>query len=102
MKNFLKSSLASALATAIYTSLVASLMIHADYLFGKFHNVLGPIAFLMLFVFSAALTGGLVLGQPVLLYLDGKRKEAIRHFAWTMYYLFIILVVLLVVLAANK
>jgi len=38
-------------------------------------NITGPIAFLLLFVVSAAITGFLVLGQPVMLYVDNKKQD---------------------------
>lgn len=40
---------------------------------GPVDTVLVPI--LMLLVFSASVTGGLIFGRPVLWYLDGKKKE---------------------------
>jgi len=43
-----------------------------------------PIVMLSLFVFSAALTGTLIFGRPILWYLDGKKSEAISLFAYTL------------------
>lgn len=37
-----------------------------------------PITMLMLFVCSAAITGFLVFGKPAMLYLDGKKQDAIQ------------------------
>lgn len=48
---------------------------------GEFFMV--PIAFLSLFVLSAATMGFLFLYQPLTLWLDGKRAEAL-HFFLTM------------------
>ena len=39
--------------------------------------------FLMLFVFSALLTGYLVLGKPIMMYVDGQKKEAVRLLFYT-------------------
>ncbi len=39
--------------------------------------LLAPIAFLFLFVFSASITSYLMLGRPVQLYIDGKKKDAV-------------------------
>jgi len=50
------------------------------------------ISILLLFVCSAAITGFLVLGKPIMLYIDGKKKEAIRLLSYT---IFIILLVTL-------
>jgi hypothetical protein len=102
MRKFLISSLGSALTAAVYIALVAWLMLNANNIFGGMKTIWGPIAFLLLFVLSASITGSLVLGRPTLLYLDGKKKEAVRHFGLTLLYLFIILVVVFVVLIATK
>ena len=70
----------NALGTAAYISLVASLLFYAQELFGNENvndTVLIPIAMLLLFVLSASITGGLVLGRPILWYLEGRKKDAI-------------------------
>jgi ABC-type Fe3+-siderophore transport system permease subunit len=46
-------------------------------------QILVPIGFLMLFVLSAAVMGMLIFGAPVMLYIDGKKKEAVKLLAWT-------------------
>lgn len=101
MKNFLKSSLANALGTAVYVSLVAWLMANANKIFGRMDDVVGPMAFLLLFVLSAAVTGALVLGRPIMLYWDGKKQQALKHFGLTLLYLFIILVLVFVTLIGR-
>lgn len=42
-----------------------------------------PMAMLSLFVLSAALMGYLFLGEPLQLYLDGKKSEAVSFFSQT-------------------
>ncbi len=59
---------------------------------GGNNSVLVPIFMLMLFVFSAAFTGSLMLGRPVVWYLDGKKREAVSLFIHTMGILFAIIV----------
>lgn len=44
---------------------------------GDDSNIFIPIAMLMLFVFSAALTGALVFGRPIMWYFDGRKSEAV-------------------------
>ncbi len=44
---------------------------------------LAPIAFLSLFTLSAALMGYFFLFQPVMIYLDGKKKQATSLFFQT-------------------
>jgi hypothetical protein len=46
-------------------------------------TILIPMLMLSLFVLSAAVMGYLFLAQPVQLYLDGKKKEAILQFVYT-------------------
>ncbi len=78
--NILKHAVLNALATAFYIFLVASFLFYAPKIFGPdraTNTALVPIAMLLLFVFSAAFTGLLMFGKPVLLYLDGKKQEAL-------------------------
>lgn len=74
----------NALATAVYVILVASFLFYAPKVFGPGKTVLVPIAMLLLFVFSAALTGLLIFGRPALLYLDGNKQEALSLLTLTL------------------
>jgi hypothetical protein len=94
-KKLVTFALGCAAGEAIYISLVASLMLNANKIFGNNPGVLGIVTFLMLFVFSAAVSGALILGKPILLYLDGKKKDALELFGFTLGWLFIFMVVLL-------
>ena len=88
MKNIvIKNAAVNAILTAIYVAVVASFLFYAPKVFGssgKPDTVLAPIVMLSLFVFSAALTGTLIFGRPILWYLDGKKKEAISLLAYTL------------------
>ncbi len=77
MTPIVRTAFKNALATAVYVALVASFLFYAPQAFGPANTVLVPIALLMLFVFSAAFTGLLVFGRPVLWYLEGKKAEAL-------------------------
>jgi hypothetical protein len=92
-------ALGCALGEAGYILLVAFLMKNANNIFGNTPGILGIIAFLMLFVLSAAVSGALVLGKPVLLYLEGKKKEALELFGLILGWLFIIMIILFLSLA---
>lgn len=92
----------AALAEGIYIFLVALLMKNANNLFGNNPGVLPIIAFLMLFVLSAAISGALIFGKPVLLYLDGKRKEALELFIFTLGWILIFMIVILAAVAITK
>jgi len=78
MDKTIKYALIDSLGTATYVAVIASLIffLGQGFLGGK-DTVLAPISMLMLFVFSAALTGSLVFGRPILWYLDGKKREAL-------------------------
>lgn len=55
----------------------------------KEDNFLMPLSMLLLFVLSASVVSGLILGKPILLYLDGEKKEGIRMFIQSVFWLFI-------------
>ncbi|MCC7522684.1 hypothetical protein IT407_02710 [Candidatus Uhrbacteria bacterium] len=91
----------NALGTALYVALVASFLTYVPPMFfSKAEDtVLIPIAMLLLFVLSASITGSLVVGRPVLWYLDGKKKEAVSLFMMTLGFLFLTTIVAFAVLA---
>lgn len=84
MSPILKNSLINASLTALYIGLVGIFMFHAPQIFTSQNNVLIPIAMLLLFVFSAALTGSLIFGRPILWYLEGKKNEALNLLFYTL------------------
>lgn len=88
-----KHALINATLTTLYIALVAKLMFYLQHNPGPGHpdnTVFIPIAMLLLFVFSAALTGSLVLGRPVMWYVDGKKKEAVKLLGLTLVFLCVI------------
>lgn len=101
MKKFLQSSLASALGTVIYVTLVAWIMTNMEKGWGGEKTIWVPIAMLLLLVLSAGVTGSLVFGQPVMLYADGKKREAVKQFALTLGWLLVILILVFVGLAMR-
>jgi hypothetical protein len=50
-------------------------------------NVLAPVAFLLLFVISAAIVGMLVFAKPVIMFLDNLKKEALLLAIYTICWL---------------
>lgn len=82
-----------------YVSGIALLMFNGERLFGNGKNVLIPIGMLLLFVFSATITGTLVLGRPILLYIDGAKAEALKFFAYTLGWMFAIMCTVFVALS---
>jgi len=85
------------LGVLVYVSLVALFMNNAEKIFGKKDNFMTGIIVLLIFILSALITSSLVLGRPILLYLDGKKAEAIKLLIYTIISLAVILV--LVILA---
>lgn len=95
MKNqVIKYAVLNALGTAAYIALVASFLFYAPTLFGGDGKdvVLIPMAMISLFVLSASITGSLVLGRPIIWFLDGKKKEAVSLLIATIGCLFVITV----------
>jgi len=78
MKSIRKIALINALLTTFYIILIGIFFYYASEVkLGKDNQFLAPIAMLLLFVSSAAITGYLVIGRPLQLYIDGKKKDAL-------------------------
>lgn len=97
-KSLTGEALIFAFGVLVYVSLVASLMYYGDQVFGRYSIVLGIVAVLLLFIVSAVIVGLLVLGKPLLLYLDKKKKEAIQLFSLTVFFVVIFLLIALFIL----
>ncbi len=85
----------------LYISAVAWFSFNSQRIFGgKPDNFLAPLFVLLLFVISASITGLLVLGKPILLYLEGLKKEALKMLfatlAWLVLFLIAVVILLLV------
>jgi len=94
MNNLIQRSFLNALGTVAYVSLVTMVMANGERIFNSISKTLGPIAFLTLFVLSASVTGGLVLGKPVLMYVNGQKSDAVKLFIFTLSWLAAALIVL--------
>ncbi|MEN9524125.1 MAG: hypothetical protein RL536_194 [Candidatus Parcubacteria bacterium] len=94
-KSITKQALTNGILTGLYIISVGLFMSHTKDIFGPEDNFFIPIALLLLLVFSASICGALVLGTPILWYLDGKKNEAVKLFGVTIsvslfrYYLFL-------------
>ncbi len=97
-KDIIKNALINASAAALYVVAVASFLFYVPKSFGRVDNVLIPIVMLLLFVFSTALMGVLILGRPILWYLDGKTQEAFSLLVYTLIIFLLITLVALLVL----
>jgi hypothetical protein len=101
-KHIIKHALANSLWTVLYIFLIGTFFYNAQSMFGDGHSLLIPVVMLLLFVFSAALTGGLILGRPLLWYLDGKKKEALTLLSYTLVVLFAATIVMMFLLYLLK
>jgi membrane-bound inhibitor of C-type lysozyme len=95
-------SLLHAAGVGIYIFFVALLMQNAEKIVGKMDNYFSPVAFLLLFVLSAAITGGLTLGRSILWYIDGRKKEALQLFFYILGWLFIFMLLIFAVQFAVR
>lgn len=79
-----KNPVVNAIGALGYILLVVSLMTYmSKHLPGKDPAFFAPLAFLSLFTLSAAVMGSLFIMQPLLLYLDGKKKAGVELFLKT-------------------
>ena len=104
MKNLqlIKTSLINSIISVLYVSGVAWLMSNGGKLFGEEDNVFGGIAILLLFVISATIMGFLIIGRPLMMYLDGLKKEALKLFYFTILWLICISAIMFISLAILR
>jgi len=100
-KKIIQQAFIFALGEVVYISLVAFLMFIVGKLFGDKPDpaIIAPVAFLLLFVISASISGALILGKPLMLYLDGKKKEALQFFSFTLAWLVVFLLIAFTIVA---
>jgi hypothetical protein len=79
-----KRAVINALLASAYVTIIGLFMSNASRIFGQKDTTLTPVAVLMLLVFSSALMGILVFGQPLMWYIDGKKKAALNLLGYTM------------------
>jgi uncharacterized membrane protein len=91
-----------ALGEGAYIALVALVMRYAATIVPKDPSILGFTTFITIFVLSAAVTGSLIIGKPILLYLDGKKKEAVTLFAFILGWLFVSLLILFLIITLTR
>jgi hypothetical protein len=85
MNAIIKRAVINAVGTTVYIILIVSLIFSLQAFSSQpDKTIIIPISMLLLFVCSAAITGFLVFGKPVMLYLDGKKKEAVSLLSYTL------------------
>ncbi len=100
--NYLSRSFINAAGTFAYIFIIVWLGSHSQQIIDQSNSFLTPVFMLLLFVVSASITGLLVLGKPVLLYLGGFKKEAFALLFATLAWLILFLIIIAIVLIAKK
>ncbi len=98
-KDLLPHSFAHALLVILYIGGVAWLLSNGKTVFGPEEpkNLWIPVFMLTLFVLSATTVGALVLGRPIMLYLNNAKSLAVSLFIHTVGWLFFFIFVLLAI-----
>lgn len=77
-KKIVKQSVLFSSLAVLYIALVSTIMSNAERIVGQQEKgVIAPIIFLLLLVVSVATMGTLIFGKPIMLYMDGKKREAV-------------------------
>lgn len=86
--SLIKTAFGLALGEIAYIGLVVTFMNQGKSLFeGKPELLLG-VMLLTLLVMSASVSGALLFGKPILLYLEGEKRDAVTLFGATLGWLF--------------
>lgn len=102
-KKQLQLSFLHACGVVLYIGILMTSLMFADSVFGK--SSLGyaaPFFMLLLLVISATITGSLVLGRPILLYVEGHKKDGLKFFGYTLAWLVLILLSYAIVLLVAR
>lgn len=105
MKNskLVKWGVIHSLGVLSYIVLLSLFMSNASSWFGEEDKeIITPIVILLLLVFSALVTGGLVLAKPLMLYVDGKKKEGVKLLFYTGLSIFVLILLASLVLLISK
>lgn len=97
MQSFLHS-----IGVAVYIAAVAIFMNNANAIFGKEDTVVTSIAALLLFSLSALVVGALLIGKPIMLFLEGKKKEAVQMVFASAGWILLFFIIALVAMALIK
>lgn len=94
-------ALIHAFGVAGYIVAVSSVIFSLDGSYDNGPTILAPITMLTLLVLSVAVVGTLIFARPVMLYIDGKKKEGINFLAFTLSWLALIFVLILFIQTFN-
>jgi hypothetical protein len=102
MKNICYKSLLYSLGTTVWIILVAFFMQKANNWFGTQDSIISVVAVLLLFSTSALVVGGLLIGNSIFLYIDGKKKEAVQMLLANAGWMLCYFVIAIIALTATK
>lgn len=102
-KNLIRQSFFLALSEGIYIFLVALFFFGMQKFFGDKPDpkIFAPIIGLLLLVISASISGALILGKPVILYLDGQKKEALQLFGLNIVWLVVLFIIAFIIVVTR-
>lgn len=98
MGKITKYSLINSIGTSAYIVAISYFMFFIPKIFEAKENVLSSVFMIMLFVFSAAFTGSLVFGRPIMWYIDGKKKEALALLFRTLLMFFVLMAIVFILI----
>ncbi len=103
MNKIIKRAIIDSIGTAAYIILIASFIYFLKSSFSdQKDTIITTVSALLLFVCSAAITGFLVFGKPIMLYVDGKKREAISLLGYTIGMLALITIIIFIFLIAYS
>lgn len=97
MNKLIWRGLLNTIGTVLYVALVVTIIHNTERFSHSNNEILTGMTVLTTFILSAAITGGLVLGKPILLYLNGQKNEAVKLFTYTLGWLGVVLILLVLI-----
>lgn len=79
----IKKALTKALLAELYIVVIVSVIQYTEKMTELPETILIPMVMLSLFVISAAVMAYLFVAEPILLYIDGQKKQAVNLFLFT-------------------
>lgn len=96
-----KNPIFNALSASAYIVIIVSVMTFLSRYSTNPDKFFAPVLFISMFTLSAAIMGYIFCGQPILLYLDGQKKQAVKLFLQTVLAFGSITLVVLVLLISG-
>lgn len=97
----LKKALIKALLAELYIVAIVLVIQYIEKIIEIPETILIPIIMLSLFVISAAVMGYLFVAEPILLYIDGQKKQAVNLFLSTVTSFAVITLIILFTLLSG-